>query len=59
MELQDPKNVEKIVLLLYKQYCNEIFEIPQIEVITDKLSSWAQFKVYDLYTINEQVRDFA
>lgn len=49
MELQDPKNVEKIILLLYKQYCNEIFEIPQIEVITDKLSSWAQFKVYDLY----------
>lgn len=49
MSLQDPENVEKIVLLLYKQYCNEIFEIPQIEVITGKLSSWAQFKVYDLY----------
>ena len=48
MELQDPKNVEKIILLLYKQYCNEIFEIPQIEVITDKLSSWAQFKVYEI-----------
>lgn len=45
MNLQDPENVEKIVLLLYKQYCNEIFEIPQIKVVTDTLGSWAQFRM--------------